>query len=610
MINAKDIINKTVKTIPNKPGVYRMLDENGEIIYIGKAKNLKKRIKSYSRKNLENKRIKRMAELIRSIEFTTTENEENALLLEVNLIKAHKPKYNILMRDDKTFPYIFISNEHDFPRLEKHRGARKRPGHYYGPFANAGAVNRTLDILQKTFLLRTCSDKEVKAGNKPCFNYHLKRCCGPCGSKISKEDYKELVNDVKKIFKGDSKQIKSHFAKKMEVASENQKYEEAAYYRDKIKSLSNLTNSFSINPKNLIDADVFSIIKNEKYACIQVFFFRSRKNLGNKPFFIKDINGLTEIDILQSFIPQFYNNRPSPKLILINHKINEKELIQNALSQQNKNKVQIKTPIRGERKEIISHTLENSKEALKKYTQDMLGTSKNLKNIQKALKLKETPNRIEVFDNSHIQGSFSTGAMIVATKEGFSKNNYRKFNIKEAKTNDDFEMMYEVLYRRFLRLRNIPSNSDEFPNLIIIDGGKGQLSMAKKALKKAKLDNLEIIGISKGRNRNDKNEIIHLLNGEKIILRRNDPALFYIQRLRDEAHRFAIGIHRQKRGKNITYNPLDEIPGIGSKRKKELLNAFGSAKSVSKAKIKELSKVDGISKILAQNIYNWFNEVN
>ena len=379
MINAKDIINKTVKTIPNKPGVYRMLDNNGEIIYIGKAKNLRKRIKNYSRENLENKRIKRMAELIRSIEFTTTENEENALLLEVNLIKAHKPKYNILMRDDKTFPYIFISNEHDFPRLEKHRGARKRPGHYYGPFANAGAVNRTLDILQKTFLLRTCSDKEVKAGNKPCFNYHLKRCCGPCGSKISKEDYKELVNDVKKIFKGDSKQIKSHFAKKMEVASENQKYEEAAYYRDKIKSLSNLTNSFSINPKNLIDADVFSIIKNEKYACIQVFFFRSRKNLGNKPFFIKDINGLTEIDILQSFIPQFYNNRPSPKLILINHKINEKELIQNALSQQNKNKVQIKTPIRGEKKEIISHALENSKEALKKYTQDMLGTSKNLK---------------------------------------------------------------------------------------------------------------------------------------------------------------------------------------------------------------------------------------
>ena len=610
MINAKDIINKTVKTIPNKPGVYRMLDENGKIIYIGKAKNLRKRIKSYSRKNLENKRIKRMAELIRNIEFTTTENEENALLLEVNLIKAHKPKYNILMRDDKTFPYIFISTEHDFPRLEKHRGARKRPGHYYGPFANAGAVNRTLDILQKTFLLRTCSDKEVKAGNKPCFNYHLKRCCGPCGSKISKEDYKELVNDVKKIFKGDSKQIKSHFAKKMEIASENQKYEEAAYYRDKIKSLSNLTNSFSINPKNLIDADVFSIIKNEKYACIQVFFFRSRKNLGNKPFFIKNINGLTEIDILQSFIPQFYNNRPSPKLILLNHKINEKELIQNTLSQQNKNKVQIKTPVRGERKEIISHALENSKEALKKYTQDRLGTSKNLKNIQKALKLKETPNRIEVFDNSHIQGSFSTGAMIVATKEGFLKNNYRKFNIKEAKTNDDFAMMYEVLYRRFLRLRNIPSNSDEFPDLIIIDGGKGQLSMAKKALKKSKLDNLEIIGISKGRNRNDNNEIIHLLDGEKIILRRNDPALFYIQRLRDEAHRFAIGIHRQKRERNITYNPLDEIPGIGSKRKKELLNAFGSAKSVSKAKIKELSKVDGISKILAQNIYNWFNEVN
>ena len=610
MLSGKDIVNKIVRTIPSKSGVYRMLDGDNNIIYIGKAKNLKKRVKSYSRKNIENKRIKKMVGLIHNIEFTTTENEENALLLEVNLIKLHKPKYNILMRDDKTFPYIFISTENDFPRLEKHRGARTRPGHYYGPFANAGAVNSTLNILQKAFLLRTCSDKEVEAGNKPCFNYHLKRCCGPCGSKISKEDYKELVNDVKKIFKGDSKQIKSHFAKKMEAASQNQNYEEAAYYRDRIRSLSKLTNSFSINPKNLIDADVFSIVKNEKYACIQVFFFRSRKNLGNKPFFINNIKGLEEVEILQSFIPQFYSNRPSPKLILINNKITERDIIQNLLTSQNKVKVEIQTPLRGEKKEIIEHAIENSKDALRKYTRDMLSKKVNLKNLQKTLKLNKMPERIEVYDNSHIQGSFSSGAMIVATKEGFIKSQYRKFNIKEAKTNDDFAMMYEILYRRFLRLKNIPRDSEEFPNLIIIDGGKGQLNMAKKALDKVKIDKLEIIGISKGENRNDGNEIIHLLNGEKIILKRNDPTLFYIQRLRDEAHRFAIGSHRQKRDKNIRYNPLDEIPGIGQKRKKELLNAFGSAKGVSRAKINELAKVDGISKYLALNIYNWFNEIN
>ena len=606
----KDIINKTVKTIPNKPGVYRMLDENGEIIYIGKAKNLKKRVKSYSRKNLENKRIKRMTELIRSIEFTTTETEENALLLEVNLIKAHKPKYNILMRDDKSFPYIHFTNNELPSRIRKHRGKRKDKGDYFGPYAMEGSVYKVINILQKSFLLRTCSDSYYKNRTRPCLLFQIKKCSAPCTNEISITEYNKLLKEAKKFFKGDSKSIKSKFAKKMQNASKKQDYEEAAYYRDRIKSLSNLTNSFSINPKNLNNADVFSISKNEKYACIQVFFFRSKKNHGNKPFFIKNISGLAENEILQSFIPQFYSNKPSSKLILLSHKIIEKDLIQSTLSQQNNNKVQIKIPMRGERKEIISHALENSREALKKYTQDMLSTSKNLKNIQKTLELKETPNRIEVFDNSHIQGAFSTGAMIVATKEGFSKNNYRKFNIREAKTNDDYEMMYEVLYRRFLRLRNVPVKSEEFPDLVIVDGGKGQLSMAKKALKKAKLGNIAIIGISKGKNRNDSNEVIHLLNGDKKIIRRNDPTLFYIQRLRDEAHRFAIGTHRKKRERNIKYNPLDEIPGIGSKRKKGLLNAFGSAKGVRKAKIKELSEVDGISKLLAQNIYNWFNEVN
>jgi excinuclease ABC subunit C len=610
MLAGKDIVNKIVRTIPSKPGVYRMLDADKNIIYIGKAKNLKKRLKSYSRKNIENKRIKKMVGLIHNIEFTTTENEENALLLEVNLIKAHKPKYNILMRDDKSFPYIHFTKNELPSRIRKHRGKIKDDGDYFGPYAMEGSVYKVISILQKSFLLRTCSDTYYKNRTRPCLLFQIKKCSGPCTNEISENNYLELVEEAKKIFKGDSKSIKKKFAKKMNAASRNQSYEKAAYYRDRIKSLSNLTNSFSINPKFIVDADVFSIAKNEKYACIQVFFFRSKKNHGNKPFYIRNINGLSNGQILQSFIPQFYNNKPTPKLILISHKIEEQTLIGNTLSKQNDKKIEIITPIRGERKEIINHAIDNAKEALKKYTSDTLNASTNLKNLQKSIKLQHTPNRIEVYDNSHIQGSFSSGAMIVATKEGFLKSQYRKFNIKEAKTNDDFAMMHEVLYRRFLRLKNISRDSEEFPNLIIIDGGKGQLNMAKKALDKAKIDKLEIIGISKGENRNDGNEIIHLLDGEKIILKRNDPALFYIQRLRDEAHRFAIGSHRQKRDKNIKYNPLDEIPGIGQKRKKELLNAFGSAKGVRKAKINELAEVDGISKYLAQNIYNWFNEIN
>lgn len=610
MKTGKEIIKDTVKTIPNKPGVYRMLDKNKNILYVGKAKNLLKRVKSYSNKNIDNKRIERMVNLIHEVEFTTTDSEENALLLEVNLIKLHKPKYNILMRDDKSFPYIFISTDHDFPRLEKHRGARRRPGHYYGPFPNPSAINKTIKTLQKAFLLRTCSDKEVEAGNKPCFNYHLKRCSGPCCGKITKEEYKILVDDVKRVFRGDVRNIKLKFAKKMQLASKNQQYEEAGYYRDRIRSLSNLTNSFSINPKNLVDADVFSIFKNEKYACIQVFFFRSRKNLGNKPFFINNINGLNELQILESFLPQFYSNRPSPKLILVSERLNQKKIIESHLTKQNNVSVKIQSPIRGEKKEIIEHALENSKDALVKYTKDMLGKKINLMNLQKTLQLDSIPKRIEVFDNSHIQGSFSTGAMIVSGIDGFMKNQYRKYNIKEAKTNDDFGMMYEVLYRRFSRLKNKSEFSEDFPDLIIIDGGKGQLSMAKKAMEKANISNINIISISKGENRNDGNEIIHSFDKGSIILRKSDPSLYYLQRLRDEAHRFAIGTHRQKRDKNMYLNPLDEIPGIGIKRKKELMNAFGSAKGVGKAKIKELMKVDGISKNLATNIYNWFNELN
>lgn len=608
-ITGREILQKKIIDMPEKSGVYRMIGDEKNILYIGKAKNLKKRLLSYTRPTGNNNRITRMVSLIKDVEITITETEIDALLLELNLIKEKKPKYNIMLKDDKTFPYIFISSEHDFPRLEKHRGLRTRPGYYFGPFANAGAVNRTLNTLQKVFLLRSCSDREVEAGNRPCLNYHLKRCSGPCGNKISKEDYKELVNDVKNFFGGKSTFIQKKLSTKMQNASKNKEYEIAAQYRDRISALANMSKSDTINPQFLEEADVFAISKINDKSCVQVFFFRSWRNLGNKAFFPIHKDDFSEKDILQSFIPQFYRNKQIPKLILVSHDFNENKLISETFSRKEKKRIKIVEPKKGERLKIIKHALENSKNALQRYQNNLLNNQKNLSLIKKAFDLKETPKRIEIYDNSHIQGSFAVGAMVVATKEGLDKSEYRKFNIKSEKTNDDFAMMNEVVQRRFKRIKQNKSfDNSKYPSVILIDGGRGQYSSTKKALDAIGVNDVTIISIAKGKRRNAGREKFYTDRDKPYLFKPNDPMLFYMQRLRDEAHRFAIGTHKAKRKKEFTKNPLDEIPGIGQKRKKALLNFFGSARAISRARLDELTSVDGISLNMANIIFNWFNE--
>ena len=608
-ITGREILQKKIIDMPEKSGVYRMIGDEKNILYIGKAKNLKKRLLSYTRPTGNNNRITRMVSLIKDVEITITETEIDALLLELNLIKEKKPKYNIMLKDDKTFPYIFISSEHDFPRLEKHRGLRTRPGYYFGPFANASAVNRTLNTLQKVFLLRSCSDREVEAGNRPCLNYHLKRCSGPCGNKISKEDYKELVNDVKNFFGGKSTFIQKKLSTKMQNASKNKEYEIAAQYRDRISALANMSKSDTINPQFLEEADVFAISKINDKSCVQVFFFRSWRNLGNKAFFPIHKDDFSEKDILQSFIPQFYRNKQIPKLILVSHDFNENKLISETFSRKEKKRIKIVEPKKGERLKIIKHALENSKNALQRYQNNLLNNQKNLSLIKKAFDLKETPKIIEIYDNSHIQGSFAVGAMVVATKEGLDKSEYRKFNIKSEKTNDDFAMMNEVVQRRFKRIKQNKSfDNSKYPSVILIDGGRGQYSSTKKALDAIGVNDVTIISIAKGKRRNAGREKFYTDRDKPYLFKPNDPMLFYMQRLRDEAHRFAIGTHKAKRKKEFTKNPLDEIPGIGQKRKKALLNFFGSARAISRARLDELTSVDGISLNMANIIFNWFNE--
>jgi len=607
-ISGREILSRKVKSMPEKPGVYRMLGEKKNVLYVGKAKNIKKRLQSYVRPTGNNNRITKMVSLIKDVEITITENETDALLLELNLIKSHKPRYNIMLRDDKTFPYIFISSEHDFPRLEKHRGAKTKPGSYYGPFANASAVNRTLNTLQKVFLLRSCSDKEVEAGDRTCLNYHLKRCSGPCGGKISKEDHKELVNDAKKFFIGKSNKIQNKLSEKMQNASKNKEYEIAAQFRDRISALADINQSDAINPQFLQDSDVFAVNKINNKACVQVFFFRSWRNLGNKSYFPANTQDFSENEILDTFIPQFYQNKPIPKLILVSHEIKSNSLLSEAFSKKEKNKITISKPSKGERRKIILHALDNAKHALKRHQINLLSNEKNLLDLKETLNLEKIPKRIEVYDNSHIQGSFAVGAMIVANEEGLVKSEYRKFNIKEANTDDDFGMMNEVIKRRFGRLlKNKDSDRTKYPNIILIDGGKGQFSSTKAALEELGINDVTIISIAKGEKRNSGREKLYTSRKDPYLLKPNDPTLYYLQRLRDEAHRFAIGTHRAKRNKTITKNPLDEIPGIGLKRKKALLNFFGSARSVGQAKVDELMAVDGISQNTANSIFHWFH---
>ena len=607
-ISGREILSKKVKNMPEKPGVYRMLDEKKNVLYVGKAINIKKRLQSYVRPIGNNNRITKMVSLIKDVEITITENETDALLLELNLIKSHKPRYNIMLRDDKTFPYIHLSKGKLPARLSKYRGSRNKPGEYFGPFAMEGSVKKTINIIQKAFLLRTCTDSYYQNRQRPCLLFQIKKCSGPCTNEISEKDYRLLVDDAKKFFVGKSNKIQNKLSEKMQNASRNKEYEIAAQFRDRISALADINQSDAINPQFLEDSDVFAVNKINDKACVQVFFFRSWRNLGNKSYFPANTQDFSESEILDTFIPQFYQNKPIPKLILVSHEIKSKSLLSDTFSKKEKNKITISKPSKGERRKIILHALDNAKYALKRHQINLLSNEKNLLGLKETLNLEKIPKRIEVYDNSHIQGSFAVGAMIVANEEGLVKSEYRKFNIKESNTDDDFGMMNEVIKRRFGRLlKNKDTDQSKYPNIILIDGGKGQFSSTEAALRELGINDVTIISIAKGEKRNAGKEKLYTSRKDPYLLKPNDPTLYYLQRLRDEAHRFAIGTHRAKRNKTITKNPLDEIPGIGLKRKKALLNFFGSARSVGQAKVDELMAVDGISQNTANSIFHWFH---
>jgi len=607
-ISGREILSRKVKSMPEKPGVYRMLGEKKNVLYVGKAKNIKKRLQSYVRPTGNNNRITKMVSLIKDVEITITENETDALLLELNLIKSHKPRYNIMLRDDKTFPYIHLSKGKLPSRLSKYRGSRNKPGEYFGPFAMEGSVKKTINIVQKAFLLRTCTDSYYQNRQRPCLLFQIKKCSGPCTNEISEKDYRLLVDDAKKFFVGKSNKIQNKLSEKMQNASRNKEYEIAAQFRDRISALADINQSDEINPQFLEDSDVFAVNKINNKACVQVFFFRSWRNLGNKSYFPGNTEDFSENEILDTFIPQFYQNKPIPKLILVSHEIKSNSLLSKAFSKKEKSKITISKPSKGERRKIILHALDNAEHALKRHQINLLSNERNLLNLKETLKLEKIPKRIEVYDNSHIQGSFAVGAMIVANEEGLIKSEYRKFNIKESNTDDDFGMMNEVIKRRFGRLlKNKDSDESKYPNIILIDGGKGQFSSTEKALKELGINDVTIISIAKGEKRNAGKEKLYTSRKDPYLLKPNDPTLYYLQRLRDEAHRFAIGTHRAKRNKTIKKNPLDEIPGIGLKRKKALLNFFGSARSVGQAKVDELMAVDGISQNTANSIFQWFH---
>jgi len=604
----KEVIKKELPLIPNLPGIYRMLNSNNEILYIGKAKNLPNRLKSYVAEKNQIIRTERMLSQTKKIEITTTSNESEALLLEANLIKKHRPKFNILLKDDKSFPYIFLSN-HEFPRIEKHRGAKNKSGIYYGPFASPIAVNSAIKTLQKIFLLRSCTDKQVKAGNKTCFNYYLKRCAGPCGSKISKEDYARLVEAADEFLSsGKYRKIQKNLSIQMEKASEELDFEKAVILRDKIKSLNIIQSSLKINEANLIEADVIAGYKESGKTCIQIFFYRSKQNWGNQAFFPKHDPDESLKEIINSFVTQFYENKSVPNSIILSDEIKEKSLIEKTLSQKENKQIKISIAKKGSKLKVINQAIKNAKDSLNRKLYESQNNRGLLDEIAKKFDLDSNINLVEVYDNSHIQGTNSVGALITYSEEGFIKKRYRKFNIKiEQYKQDDYGMMKEVLNRRFKRAVEEKGNYLTFPDLVLIDGGKGQYSVARETLNELGLYDIPIIAIAKGKFRNSGDETF-FHNGKRYKFLKNDPGLFFLQRLRDEAHRFAISAHRAKRKKNISKSLLDQIQGVGSNRKRALLNHFGSAGAVESASLDEIKSVEGVEEKVAKKIYNFFHE--
>ena len=604
----KKVIKDKIPLVPKNPGIYRMISVSGEILYIGKAKNIPNRLKSYTSDSNLPIRTERMLSLTHSLETTTTNNESEALLLEANLIKKHKPRFNILLRDDKSFPYIYIGYKDKWPQLTKLRGKKSKDGYYFGPFASIGSANWTIKILQKIFQIRVCDDTVFKNRERPCILYQIKRCSAPCVGHIDKDQYKKTVTDAIDFISGKSRKIQKNLSKEMELASKELDFEKAAVSRDRIKALTQIQTSQKINQTNLDEADVVSIYKESGKTCIQVFFFRSKQNWGNQAFYPKHDNDDNVIEILSSFLTQFYENKSIPKMIITNTDIKDLQLIEKAFSQKEKRQISIKKAKNVNEISISKLAEKNAKQAL---TQKLYQTENNnnlIDNLANKFDLNNNINLIEVYDNSHNQGTDSIGALICFGDEGFVKKRYRKFNIKNEKIrNDDYGMMKEVLFRRFSKAIKEKSGSLSLPELILIDGGKGQYSVSRDVLNELGLHDLPILAVAKGKNRNAGEEKIYHRNKE-YILKKNDPLLFFIQRLRDEAHRFAISTHRAKRKKNLSKSLLDQIQGIGKQRKRALLNHFGSARAVESASLEDLKAIEGIEDSIANKIYNYFHE--
>lgn len=606
------LIARYVKQLDNSPGVYRMLDETGRVLYVGKAKSLKNRVSNYANPNGHSARIARMISQTASMMFLTTRTETEALLLEQNLIKQLKPHFNVLLRDDKSFPNILVTKDHAYPQIRKHRGAKKTKGAYYGPFASADAVNRTLNQLQKVFLLRNCSDSMFESRTRPCLLYQIKRCAGPCVGKISEQGYADLVGDAERFLSGKTTKVQSELATEMQEASEAMEFERAAVLRDRIQALTKVQSSQGINPRGVTEADVIALHMEGGQACVQVFFIRANQNWGNRDFYPRTGAGADEAEVLRGFIGQFYDQKEPARLLLLSHDIEERDLMAEALAEKLGRKVAIEVPQRGEKMELVSNAARNARESLGRKMAETATQAKLLTGLAEAFDLDETPKRIEVYDNSHIQGAHAVGGMIVAGPEGFMKSQYRKFNIKgeELTPGDDFGMMKEVLTRRFKRLlKEDPDRESEgWPDLLLIDGGAGQVSAVNEIMEDLGVEDIAMIGVAKGVDRDHGKEEFHRPGQRPFALKRNDPVLYFVQRMRDEAHRFAIGTHRAKRTKAISASPLDDVPGVGAGRKKALLAHFGSAKAVTTASLSDLKAVKGISASLAETIYGHFHE--
>ena len=604
-------ISAALKTLSGSPGVYRMIDAEDHPLYVGKAKNLKKRVAAYTRPNRLSVRIQRMIAATVSVEFINTHTEVEALLLESNLIKKLKPRYNILLRDDKSFPYILLTGGSDWPQLIKHRGARSRPGEYFGPFASAGAVNRTLAALQRAFPLRNCSDNIFQSRTRPCLQFQIKRCTAPCVDRISRDDYAAIVGEARDFLNGHSRNMQQTLSDRMQQASNAMAYESAAIFRDRIKAMTQIQAHQDVNITKLGDADIIAAADAGGTCCVQVFFYRAGQNFGNRTYFPSRTAGLPNDQVLASFLGQFYADKEPPPLVLVSENVPGKALIEDALAVRADRKVAVSHPVRGIKRKLIDHAVANAREALARRLAESAAQRGLLDGVSEAFDLDGPPSRIEVYDNSHISGTKAVGGMVVAGPEGFIKGAYRKFNIREKNLSpgDDYGMMREVMTRRFSRaLQEDPDRqSGNWPDLLLIDGGIGQLGAVRAVLEELAVDDVPVVAISKGPDRDAGRERFHTNGRQSFIMKPNDPVLYYLQRLRDEAHRFAIGSHRMRRSQSIAQSPLDEIPGIGGARKRALLHHFGSSRAVSEAGLADLETVNGISGPLAKKIYDHFN---